>query len=113
MRTVLKVEKESQLNALIKKKKYQDFAILFHSLWCDDSKKLLELAKEKWSEQDGDLGLHTISSWDVPHGFVAFQVTQVPTLITCKKGRIRKHDYFPQLHNYLSGSSGSRTTGRV
>jgi|ETNvirenome_6_85_1030632.scaffolds.fasta_scaffold236862_1 thioredoxin-like negative regulator of GroEL len=113
MRTIQKLRKESQLNSLIKKKRYQDFAVLFHSTWSKSSQKLLDLAEEKWCEQDGDLVLYTISSWDIPHGFVAFQVTKVPTLITCKKGRIRKHDYMPQLHNYLSGFTGSRTTGRV
>ena len=112
MRTIQKLEKESQLNSLIKKKKSQDFTVLFHSTWCDYCQKMLKMAEDKWVSQEGDETLYTISSWDIPHGFVAFGVTQTPTIVAARRGRVRKYEYRPQIYSFLS-TEKSLETGRV
>ena len=96
MRTVTKIIKESQINSLLKNKKGEDFMILYHSTWDEKCQKLMDQVKV-WEGKNGNESLHTVSSWDVPHGFMAFRVTQVPALITCKKGRIRKEFYYSRV----------------
>jgi hypothetical protein len=73
----------------------------------------MSLATGTWASGEGEETLYTISSWDIPHGFVAFRVCRTPALVVCKNGKIRKHDYLPQIHNFLSGSTGLRITGRI
>ena len=76
--------------------------VLYYSEWDKNSMKLLEYARNEWVLQKGDEILHVASSWDLPHSFVAFRVTQVPCLVRSERGRILKEDYFPRVHDFFS-----------
>ena len=52
----------------------------------------------KWVAEDGDETLYIVNSWELPHSFVAYNVTQVPCLIQAIKGRIRKTEYLPYIY---------------
>ena len=105
MSNIIHVKKESVINNLLRNKKKADFRILFHSIWSEDSQKIVKLANE-WAEKstEGDTPVHTVSSWDVPHGFVIFRVTKTPALVTCVKGKIRVMDYFPHMYDFFTGT---------
>ena len=105
MPNTIHVRKESVINNLLRNKKKSDFTILFHSTWSDDSKKIVEMAEE-WTEKEpeGSTPIHTVSSWDVPHGFVIFKITKTPALVTCTKGKIRVTDYYPHLCGFFDRS---------
>ena len=96
-RTIEIVEKESVLNNIFRKKKEKNFDVLYYSKWDKYSTNLLEHLAE-WVKQDGDETLHIVNSWDLPHSFVAYNVTQVPCLIQAIKGRIRKTEYLPYIY---------------
>ena len=55
-------------------------------------------------EPEGSTPIHTVSSWDVPHGFVIFKITKTPALVTCTKGKIRVTDYYPHLCGFFDRS---------
>lgn len=103
MRQIIKVQKESVINTLLKNKKSKDFTILYHSMWDENSKKIVRLSEE-WAKVEDldDTVLYTVSSWDLPHAFMAFRVTKTPTLVRCVKGRIRLMDYNPHLHKFFT-----------
>jgi hypothetical protein len=96
-RTINRIEKEGILNNIFRRKREENFNVLYYSKWDDHSAKLLEHLNE-WVKQDGDETLHIVNSWDLPHSFVAYNVTQVPCLIQAIKGRIRKTEYLPYIY---------------
>lgn len=100
-RKVIKLTKESQLNALIRNKRDQDFTVLYHSLWDSHSDRLMKDV-ERWSLKDGEETLYTITSWDLPHAFMAFRATKVPFLVYTSKGRVRKEGYLPRIYDYFN-----------
>ena len=102
-RETVAVEKEGVLNRLIKNKRSQDFYVLYHSLWDDNSKKILKEI-EGWEERPSkkDQTIHLINSWELPHSFVAFSVTSVPTLVKCVKGRVFVETYLPNIFRFFS-----------
>jgi hypothetical protein len=96
-RTIERIEREGILNNIFRKKREENFNVLYYSKWDDYSVKLLEHLDE-WVKQAGDETLHIVNSWDLPHSFVAYNVTQVPCLIQSIKGRIRKTEYLPYIY---------------
>jgi len=96
-RTIEKLDKESILNNIFRRKKEENFNVLYYSLWDKHSDTLLEHL-DKWVTQEGDETLYIVNSWDLPHSFVAYNVTQVPCLIQAIKGRIRKTEYLPYIY---------------
>ena len=99
-RAVEELKKETQLNALIKNKRRQDFSLLYYSLWDDSCNKVLKLVDE-WKQNKGGEILYLINSWDLPHAFTAFRVTKTPTLVKVIKGRVQVIDYYPGIYSYL------------
>ena len=96
-RTVERLEKESTLNNIFRRKREINFNVLYYSKWDNHSTELLKHL-DKWVKQDGDETLYIVNSWDLPHAFVAYNVTQVPCLIQAIKGRIRKTEYLPYIY---------------
>jgi|TARA_R100000458_G_scaffold37579_1_gene35018 thiol-disulfide isomerase/thioredoxin len=96
-RKIERLQKESILNNIFRRKKEENFNVLYYSKWDKYSKTLLEHL-DKWVEQEGDETVYIVNSWDLPHSFVAYNVTQVPCLIQAIKGRIRKTEYLPYIY---------------
>jgi hypothetical protein len=91
-RSISKVEREGVINSLVRNKRKDDF-----------SKRIMDEMGE-WSQKNSkhEEVVHTVNSWDLPHSFMAFSVTIVPALVTCRKGRIRVETYFPKVLRYFS-----------
>jgi len=102
-RLVQKLDKETQLNNLIKNKRKQDFHLLYYSLWC----KVMSLVDE-WKRKEGGEKLFLINSWDLPHAFTAFRVTKAPTLVKVERGRVHMVDYFPRIFSHFTVDSEIR-----
>jgi hypothetical protein len=96
-RTIERLDKESILNNIFRRKKEENFNVLYYSKWDEYSDDLLNHLKT-WVTQDGNETLYIVNSWDLPHSFVAYNVTQVPCLIQAIKGRIRKTEYLPYIY---------------
>jgi len=91
-RSLVVLNRESQLNSLIKNKRDEDFRVLYYSLWDEYSTKIVENLRKEWVDKEGEETLFLVNSWDLPHSFVAFHVTKVPCLVSAVNGRIRKED---------------------
>ena len=102
-RSISKVEREGVINSLVRNKRKDDFTILYYSLWDDRSKRVMDELGD-WAQKNSKYEevVHTVNSWDLPHAFMAFSVTSVPVLVTCRKGRIRVETYFPKVLRYFS-----------
>ena len=96
-RTIERLERESTLNNIFRRKREINFNVLYYSKWDKHSQSLLEHL-DTWAKQAGDETLYIVNSWDLPHAFVAYNVTQVPCLIQAIKGRIRKTEYLPYIY---------------
>ena len=92
------VKKESFLNNVFRRKKEEDFLVLYYSKWDDRSLALLDYLLDEWVGKDGDETVHVVNSFELPHSFVAYRVTTVPCLIQAIKGRIRKTEYIPYIY---------------
>tara|TARA_R110000765_G_C18738768_1_gene586423 strand:- start:428 stop:739 length:312 start_codon:yes stop_codon:yes gene_type:complete len=101
-RSITRVTKEGRINYLIRNRKKQSFQILFFATWDETCQKLMKEV-EAWSAKEGDDDLQTVTSWDLPHAFMAFKITKVPCLVTSKNGKIIKQDYLPKLYDHFLG----------
>jgi len=99
-RLVEELSKETQLNNLVRKRKEQDFCLLYYSLWGKDCNEILKIIEE-WKKEEGYERLYLINSWDLPHAFTAFHITRVPSLVKTTKGRIQVIDYYPRIYSYF------------
>ena len=104
-RKLTPLKKETQLNFLIKRKREEDFVLLYHSLWGKECIDLMSLVEE-WKNDEGEEEVFSINSWDLPHAFTAFSITRGPALVTCKKGKIHVEDRFSAIRKFF-------TVGRV
>jgi hypothetical protein len=102
-RSTDRILKEGRVNYSIRNRRKNDFQILFHSNWDIHCKQMLELV-DTWEGKEGDEVLGLVSSWDLPHAFMAFKITKVPCLVTSQRGRIVKHDYLPKIREFLTSS---------
>ena len=102
-RTIVELDREGLLNSLIKNKRSEDFKVLYYSKWDKYSTDILEYVQSSWINQKGYETLYLINSWDLPHSFVAFNVTRVPCMVSAVRGRIRKEEYLPRVWNSLTG----------
>jgi thiol-disulfide isomerase/thioredoxin len=102
-RTITRITKEGRVNYAIKNRKSKDFQMLFYSTWDELCQKMMGSA-EKWAQKEGDEDLLTVNSWDLPHAFMAFKITKVPCLVTCRRGRITKLDYAPLMYKHFNSA---------
>tara|TARA_R100000742_G_C4255096_1_gene73072 strand:- start:193 stop:525 length:333 start_codon:yes stop_codon:yes gene_type:complete len=100
------VQKESFLNNIFRRKKENDFTVLYFSKWDDRSLVLIEQLQDKWVKEEGDEVIHLVNSFELPHSFLAYSVTQVPCLIQGIKGKIRKTEYLPYIYKALFPNPG-------
>lgn len=96
-RVIKRLEKEGVLNNILRRRREENFNVLYYSKWDEYSNRLLKHL-DSWAKQDGDETLYLVNSWDLPHAFVAYNVTQVPCLVQAIKGRIRKTEYLPYIY---------------
>jgi hypothetical protein len=101
MRKVATLATEGELNAVLKTRKQENFTILYHSLWCDWSKRVLALASE-WKKKEGDEVMYLVNSWDLPQAFSTFSITNAPTLVHFRKGRITVNVEYPKVHEFFT-----------
>lgn len=100
MRTIKKLQTDSEVNEVLKSKKRTDIMVLYHSLWDKRCSTILGMA-EKWAEQEGDETLYLINSWDTPECFSSFSITSVPSLLTTKKGRVSVQVEYSNLYQFF------------
>jgi len=96
----LRRSNEGILNSLLKSKKTESFVILYHSEWCDYSNAILEKAYA-WAQEEGEEELYIVSSWELPHAFAAFAVTNAPTLVEVSNGKVTVHVEYPKIYEYF------------
>ncbi len=101
MRTVKKVSKDKELNEILKRRRTEDFKILYYSLWDSRSDIILGLADE-WAEREGDEKLYLVNSWDLPQSFSAFSITSVPTVVHIRKGKVRVDVEYPKVYSFFT-----------
>ncbi len=100
-REIINLTRESELNSLLKDKSTKRFNLFYYSEWDPTCKKVLDSMNE-WVKGDGDEKVYTISSWDLPHSFMAFKVTRVPCLVKVKEGKVTVVDYYMSVHNFFT-----------
>ena len=113
MRTIKTLRKTNEgiLNSLLKSKKTESFVILYHSEWCPYSKAILDRAA-LWAEEEGDETLYVVSSWELPHAFAAFAVTNTPTVVVAVRGKIIVHVEYPKVYEYFSTAQEAKKSRR-
>ncbi len=113
MRTIKTLQKtnEGTLNSLLKSKKTETFVILYHSEWCSYSKAILDRAT-RWAAEEGDETLYVVSSWELPHAFAAFAVTNAPTVVEAVRGKIIVHVEYPKVYEYFNTGQEAKKKSR-
>ena len=107
MRTITKVSKDKDLNAILKQRRTSNFILMYYSLWCDRSGMALKLADE-WVQREGTEQMFLVNSWDLPQAFSSISITSAPTLVHVKKGKVRVDIEYPRVYSYLT--AGRRGT---
>ena len=111
MRTVTKLthKDEKVLNQLLKDKKKKTFTLLYYSEWCDQSAKITGMLEE-WEAQETkkDEDVYLISSWELPHAFAAFSITNAPSIVKVSHGRISVMVEYPKVHSYFATTTPAR-----
>ena len=102
---------ENQLNKVLKKQKKskQNVAILFTSLWDDNSSDLIEALKKDNSMANlftsgpsrEPRTLYITNSFTMPHSFVIFKTFKVPALVKLYRDSVRCEDYLPKVYEEL------------
>lgn len=100
VRTRIDVSTDEHLAEISEAKKSGTFTILYTSLW-DSRCEKIHAKVEKWLEQEGDETLYVINSWDTPAAFSMFMVTNVPTLVHVKAGRVKVNVEYPTIYRYF------------
>jgi len=106
------VKKESFLNNIFRRKRENDFTVLYYSKWDDKCLALLDYLLDTWANEEGEETIHVVNSFDLPHSFLAYSVTQVPCLIQGIKGKIRKTEYLPYIYKALLPGNKKSNRGR-
>jgi len=98
---ILPLVKENDLNKVLKNQKYsgEDIHILFLSLWDIYCSELHEKILKKY-DSDKKIGqkVYMVDSFNMPHSFVIFNTTKVPSLVSLVKGKVVIEDYLPRLY---------------
>tara|TARA_R110000824_G_scaffold17939_8_gene71850 strand:+ start:563 stop:904 length:342 start_codon:yes stop_codon:yes gene_type:complete len=102
---------ENHLNKILKKQKKtkHNMAILFTSLWDDNSSDLVEALKKDNAMANlygsepgrGTRPLYIANSFMMPHAFVIFKTFKVPALVKLCRDSVRCEDYLPKVYEEL------------
>ena len=98
---ILTSKDEKLVNSLIRDKKTSSFIFLYHSEWDKWSSAVLELAKA-WSEKDGNETCYVISSWELPHAFAAFGISNSPSIVEVANGNLKVFVEYPRVYDFFS-----------
>ena len=99
---ILPLVKENDLNKVLKNQKYsgEDIHILFLSLWDKYCSELQDKISKRYSNSDKfGQKLYTVDSFNMPHSFVIFNTTKVPSLVSLVKGKVVIEDYLPKIYS--------------
>lgn len=97
-----RIEKEHQLNKLLKsyKKSEKKVGFLFYSQWDKWCIGLINQLDQK-SPTRSDSKLYLVNSFDTPHSFVIFNPTKLPFLVLSDKKWMYSTDYLPEIYCLL------------
>ena len=97
------LERENDLNKIIKfkKKRKENFSILFVSLWDEFSTKVVDKIKQKYESSEKGETLYIVDSFHMPHSFVIYKTTKVPHLVQQRRGELVSEDYLPHVMKAL------------
>lgn len=100
----MSLEKENDLNKILRSQKARGHSIhiLFHSLWDNNSIKLLEqVQKNSTDSMQRKDPLYGVDSFNMPHSFVIFGTTKSPALVSIERGRVVVEDYLARIYKKL------------
>jgi hypothetical protein len=103
MRTLKKLQTEKELNAVLKRRRTDNFVVLYHSLWDDWSKRVVKYAEE-WAEHEGNGTIYMVNSWELPQSFSSFSITSTPALVHFKNKKVRVDIEYPKVYNFFHPS---------
>ena len=108
MRTlkVLTHKDERLATKLIREKKSSKYTLFYHSEWDSWSQKALARAEE-WAQDEGDDVCYVVSSWELPHVFSAFGITNAPCVVEVNRGNVKVFAEYPKVYDYFT------TTGQT
>ena len=99
---LISLDKENDLNKILKKQKFtnEDIHFLFYSLWDKHSASLVEKLKDKLGSSKKKNGppLYLVDSFNMPHSFVIFNTSKVPSLVSLERGKIVVEDYLSKIY---------------
>jgi hypothetical protein len=101
MRSVILINRERDLNQVLKRRKTEDFKILYHSLWDPYSKRIINLLDE-WAGREGNETIYVVDSWDLPQAFSAFSISSAPSLVHVRSKKVRVDVEYPKVYNYFT-----------
>ena len=108
MRTLITLQTEKELNSVLKRRRSQNFVVLYHSLWDLYSQKVVKYADD-WAAQEGDETLYFVSSWDLPQSFSSFSITSTPALVHFKNKKVRVDIEYPKIYNFFHSNPPKKT----
>jgi thiol-disulfide isomerase/thioredoxin len=100
MRTLKKLTTEKELNEVLKHRKKNNFSVLYYSLWCKSSMRMVKKA-EAWAEEEGDEIVYLVNSWDLPASFASFSITTAPSLVHLANKKVRVDVEYPKIYNFF------------
>lgn len=98
--SVFRLSTENSLNKVLKKQRQskERIHILYTSLWDDYCNELL-LILDQWYEKEEPV--YVVDSFDMPHAFVVFSVSQTPTLVSLGKNGVVVESYLSSIYTAL------------
>ncbi len=100
MRTLKTLQTEKELNSVLKRRRSQNFVVLYHSLWDKWSQRIVKGAEE-WAKEEGDETLYFVNSWDLPQSFASFSITSTPALVHFKNKKVKVDVEYPKIYNFF------------
>lgn len=100
MRTLKTLQTDKDLNAVLKRRRTDNFVVLYHSLWDDWSQRVVKYAEE-WAKKEGNETIYLVNSWDLPQAFSSFSITSAPALVHVKNKKVRVDVEYPKIYNFF------------
>jgi len=108
MRTLKKLQTEKELNSVLKRRRSENFVVLYHSLWDEYSQRVVGYADE-WVQKEGDETLYFVNSWELPQSFSSFSITSTPALVHFKNKKVRVDVEYPKIYSFFHPTPPKKT----
>jgi len=97
---IVSLTKENDLNKVLRNQKSsgEDLHILFLSLWDKWSVSLEEKIRKRFPKVGRGQTVYTVDSYNMPHSFVIFNTSKVPSLVSLVRGKVLVEDYLPRIY---------------